>query len=81
MRTYIIEMPDDEVFGFEHELALNSYGKIVAHADNFNARAFISMMHLPVNRGTWDENGKFHGSTNYSGEAVRCVLTLEPRQP
>jgi len=78
-RTYIIEMPDDKIIWFESELTEHSFGKIVAHADDFNARSFIRMCHLPVNWGTWDETGKFHGSTNYSGEAVRSVLTLEPR--
>ncbi len=34
----------------------------------------------PINWGTWDKDGKFHGSTNYSGEASRAVLTIEPEE-
>ena len=77
-RTFIVEIPDENIPAFESFVGVLG-AKVTAHADNFNARTFVRNFHLPVNWGTWDENGKFHGSTNYSGHATRAVLTLEPR--
>jgi hypothetical protein len=78
-RTYIIEVSFPYVETFEDMIRMNDHMcKIAGHTDSVNLLDKLDTP-IPTNYGTWDENGKFHGGTNYSGEATRYALTIESK--